>query len=420
LSGKGWRIRASLLLEAVQSRFWLLPSIIALLLMALMPLIRRVSLPEASFISRLLLYEGASDEGGRHLLTSVATATMTVVGVLFSVTILVLQQVSTQFTPRMIENFIRSTTSQTVLGFFVGTFGFSLLALRSVGVEGEAGVVPTHHLNVTVAIILAMTCLALLIYFVHHIAKSIESSFILASIRKKTVKVLREIEGSLFEEGQRPVGIDSSSYTLFARESGYVQEISWSKLPELLMRGPWRAEILVAPGDFIYPGMPLLRLDSEFPNPKELLGLFEFGTHRTQSEDPHYGIKQLSDVALRALSPSTHDPSTAIEAIQEIGLVLYHFTHCCRHSKLMKFPGGALLQLKNDDFSTFVNNCFDQVMLAGKDFSGVLVAIRTALEESARAGEASRRRVLKMKIRQVNELLRKLEAAQLESLKRSA
>ena len=116
------------------------------------------------------------------LLTSLAAAVITVVGVVFSITILALQLASTQFGPRMLRNFIRDRGTQVTLGIFVATFVYCLLTLGSIAPVGHRDFVP--HLSITVTFALALANLLILIYFIHHVATSIQLNEVVAGIAR--------------------------------------------------------------------------------------------------------------------------------------------------------------------------------------------------------------------------------------------
>ena len=113
-----------------------------------------------------------SPDAARQILTAIAAAIITVVGVVFSIVIVALTLTSTQFGPRMLRNFIRDRGTQVTLGTFVGTFVYAVLALGSIGQGGHGGFVP--HISITVTLVLMVADLAVLIYFLNHVATQIQ------------------------------------------------------------------------------------------------------------------------------------------------------------------------------------------------------------------------------------------------------
>ena len=116
------------------------------------------------------------------MLIAIAAAVITVVGVVFSITILALTLASQQFGPRMMRNFVRDIGNQLTLGVFVGTFVYSVLALVTITSNPHGDFVP--HLSITVAEALLVVDIGVLIYFIHHIAKSIQLPEVIAGIAR--------------------------------------------------------------------------------------------------------------------------------------------------------------------------------------------------------------------------------------------
>jgi uncharacterized membrane protein len=319
-----------LFLERLSSRYWVLPTVIAACLTLLLGFVRTV--PNDAFRDSLLasIAFDASAEGARLLLSAVAGAVMTVVGVLFSITVVVLQQASAQFSPRVIDNFVRSLRSQFVFGFYIGTFSYCLLLVRSIRDTGHAGriIVPTPAISV--AILLAVVCLALLIHYIHHIVHAIQSTHIVREIVRDSIAALRgEWESLDQERGPAP---ESGSALRFEAEirpaaTGYLQALRWRAIARILRRERWELEVRVRAGDYMDENdTPLAILRTSRPlasrAQRRIAAAFEIGEHRTHAQDPRFGVRQLVDIALRALSPGINDPTTALESLDGISSVL--------------------------------------------------------------------------------------------------
>src|SRR6202048_3554115 len=159
--------------EAIRTNLWALPSFMVVLIVGLFVLTYGIDLEAAA--GRLTLPAWVSSGGpdvARQILIAIAAAVITVAGVVFSITILVLQLASQQFGPRMLRNFIRDLGTQTSLGAFVSTFVYSTLTLVSVSNGTSSVFVP--HLSGTVAVVLLLVDLCVLIYFIDHIANLIQ------------------------------------------------------------------------------------------------------------------------------------------------------------------------------------------------------------------------------------------------------
>jgi uncharacterized membrane protein len=376
--------------ELFKSKFWIIPALTSLGIMGLLPLLQILDLDFSTQFGRFFAYQGTSADGARMLLAAIATAAMTVVGVLFSITVVVLQQVSTQYTPRVIENFIRSASTQLVLGFYIGNFGYCLLLLRAIKGGDTDGQRELHQAGVTAAIILALICLALLIFYVHHIAKSIKSNHIFAGITKEACQAIRDVRRDLEAHSKGAVPSLQSSGTaetvILSDKSGYLQEIRWNRLKDILGSLNWRAEIQMIPGDYVHRQMPLLHLFADQPLPEDLevkiRKLFFIDLVRTHTQDIRFGVRQMVDVALRALSPGINDPSTAIEGINELGAVLLHYANVAPVDQEQSGTAEAWdgqLRIRQPSYEEMVHEAFDQLALSGRPFRSVLVRIKDVL-----------------------------------------
>jgi uncharacterized membrane protein len=151
-----------------------------------------------------------SADGARQVLNTIAAAIITVAGLVFSITIVTLTLASTQFGPRMLRNFIRDRGTQPTLGTFVATFLYSVLALVAISPGPRGDFVP--HLSVTVALGLTLADLAMLIYFIHHIARAIQLPHVIADIAADLARTI-EVEGR-----EDATGVDGHQRGLSPRE----------------------------------------------------------------------------------------------------------------------------------------------------------------------------------------------------------
>ena len=167
--------------EALRTTFWLVPTV--LVLVAGLLFVVTFEIDWAVYHNHLTLpfwiVTGSAD-AGRQVLIAIAAAVITVIGVVFSITIVALTLASQQFGPRMMRNFVRDLGNQVTLGIFVATFVYSVLTLVVITSASRGTFVP--HLSITVSEALMLVDLAVLIYFIHHIAKSIQLPEVIASI----------------------------------------------------------------------------------------------------------------------------------------------------------------------------------------------------------------------------------------------
>lgn len=169
--------------ENLRTNFWFVPTIMVLLSIVLATgLLTLDRLTQDTVTSELEWVYTGSPEGARALLAAVASSVITVAGTTFSITIAVLTLASSQFGPRLLRNFVRDRSNQIVLGTFIATFIYCLLVLRTIRGLEETQLVPS--LSVTGGVVLAVVSIGVLIYFIHHIAESIQADYLIALISR--------------------------------------------------------------------------------------------------------------------------------------------------------------------------------------------------------------------------------------------
>ena len=193
--------------EALRTNLWLVPTVEVMIAVALY--FATHLLDKAVFHGALSLpswMEFGTADASRQILTTLAAAVITVVGVVFSITIVTLTLASTQFGPRMLRNFIRDRGTQVTLGTFVATFVYATLVLISIG-PASPGRDFVPHLSITIAVGLVTLSMGVLIYFIHHIAMSIQLPQVIASIAEDLSRAIdSESRGGGTSLGGRAVG----------------------------------------------------------------------------------------------------------------------------------------------------------------------------------------------------------------------
>ncbi len=313
--------------EALRTNMWLIPAIESVAAVALFAV--TVSIDGAAFHGNLRLPSwviSSSPDAARQILSSLAGAIITVVGVVFSIMIVALTLASQQFGPRMLRTFIRDRGSQITLGTFVATFFYTMLTLISIG----STFVP--HLSVTVALALTAIDLGVLIYFIHHIATAIQLPAVIASIAHDLTSAMdAETAPSLRDSTALVSGpsaevlharMDRSGQVVCAPASGYLRFVRHATLVRIAAECDAVIRLHDRPGHFITKGHPMATVW-----PPEVAGKISrrletvhiTGPLRTLSQDIAFGIDQLVEIAIRALSPAVNDTFTAMTCIDWLG-----------------------------------------------------------------------------------------------------
>lgn len=275
---------------------------------------------------------GAGAEGARQMLSTLAGSMMTVMGITFSMTLLALALASSQYTSRILRNFMRSRVTQVTLGIFAGIFVYCLIVLRSIR-GGDAEFVPS--LAVFFAFFMALGGVGVLIFFIHHIASSIQASSIIASVAHETIAAIERLfpeklgHGPGEDEGQDPVlgSLDKRTwYAVPAAVSGYIQSVDNDALLGLARDRKTIVRMEHGVGAFVVQDAALASLALTYPPDQEMIAAlnkaYSISRHRTVEQDPSFGIRQIVDIALKALSPGVNDTSTAVMCVDYLTAIL--------------------------------------------------------------------------------------------------
>jgi uncharacterized membrane protein len=296
----------------------------------LVELDRTIDLEGAPFV-----FQG-DGSAARTVLSVIAGSLITVAGLTFSITMVVLQLASSQFSPRVLRTFFGDRITQVTIGTYVGTFVYALLVLRAVGSFGDSGFVP--RLSVTVASLLGIAVVVLLIVYLGHVARMVQVSHVTASIAAETLAAVDD----LFPDrlGHPAEAEDATALlqrwrcerrpaAVSPRRPGYVRRIAADDLAAGAGAGVERLAILTCPGDFASPETPIIEVwppDAVSGCRDGLLKAVSIAGERDLDQDVDFGLRQLADIALRAMSPGVNDPMTAVTCISYLRSIVVRLT----------------------------------------------------------------------------------------------
>jgi uncharacterized membrane protein len=273
--------------------------------------------------------------GARDILAVIAGSIITVAGTVFSITIVALALASTQFSPRILRNFMRDSGNQAVLGTLVGIFAYCIVVLRTIrdgGHSPENDFVPSTA--VFFGVILGFVGIACFIYFIHHVATSIQATSIISQIARETTKEIK----TNFPDKQEIPELDDKTKKLLAKndyikvrakESGYVQNADLNKIIRLAEQYDLIVRMQRRIGQFTIEGLPILEIYTENSNFKlddelyeEFRETYDVSEFRIVQGDVAFGLRQIVDIALKALSPAINDTTTAITSVDYLTSIL--------------------------------------------------------------------------------------------------
>jgi uncharacterized membrane protein len=368
--------------------FWLVPGAVALAI-ALSALVL-VEIDDAGGEKGVGLFPGDA-EAARVVLSVVAGSLITVAGLTFSITIVTLQLVSSQYTPRALRSLLGDRTNQVVAGAFVGIFGYCLLVLRSVREE----FVPS--LSVTGSIVLGLTGLALLLLFIHHVGQTIKVDDICARVARETLAATdRLYPDPVGEPETTPIALGGPAGHVYAARAGWLRVVGLARLAER-SPGADSIEVLVVPGDFVTPARPLAAVRPPAAATPQASVAFEVSRERDLDQDVGFGIRQLVDIAVRALSPSVNDPTTAVTCVGYLSAVLERLAGRGAPEVDRRLgEEGVLVRAPGPPFERLLDEAFLEIGRHGQDDPRVICAALEALERvgTVAASVGARDRVL--------------------------
>lgn len=332
-------------MQRLGERFWFIPAVLccaaAVLAQGLIAVDRSYAGAVAPGWTALVFYR-VGENGSRDILGAIASSSLAVAGTTFSITMAVLALTSSSYGPRLVRNFMTDRGNQVVLGVYVSTFLYSLLVLRSIRVLGDPGdpdaEVFVPHLAVNAAVVLAVANVAVLIYFIHHISDSIQISTLARRVRSDLLDSIDRLYPA--EVGQPPApggagpagdvraatALAGAGAPLVVGRSGYLQSVR----DDALMKAAVRADVVLAlqvrPGQFLLEDTvavlihPADRLDERLE--ASIRSALTVADARSPHQDPEFSVQQLTEMAVRALSPGTNDPYTAINALHDLSVAL--------------------------------------------------------------------------------------------------
>lgn len=389
--------RLAKLWNSLQASLWFWPVLfvtLGIVLGVALPALDR-SWPTLGRVLRahgLSAYVPTTPDSSREVLIGMAAALVTVMTVAASMTMVAVQLASTQYTPRLLGRFMADHGTQRVLGFYLLTVVYLLLLLGMLGTSSEEqGSTTLPILSLGVALLLTLLCLLLLPHFLHHAARSVEASTIISSIGRE---IIRELERLNFDDVQElsdtlPGPGEEEATIVTARETGYVQLIDPMRLLAALPQGVHTVRLDVRTGDFLFPGLPLMslwpRVSLSERQEKRLHAALAVGRTRTTQQDVLYGVRQLVDMALKALSPAINDVTTAVMVVNELGAVGRAIAGKGRLGQgwWMRHCDGVTLLRPGFGLIPFLQDAFGEIPLAAASQPRVILRIMEVLAEIA-------------------------------------
>jgi uncharacterized membrane protein len=331
---------------------------------------------------------GGTAEGAQNVLSVIATSMLTFTGLVFSITMLVLQAASSQLSPRVMRTFLRDRGNQIVLGLFVATFVYTLLVLHEVRAPTESGGGFVPSLSILVAFVLLLGSVGAFIWYIDHMAHAIRASTVIASVWAETTAAIDR----LYPE---PIGAEAEAeaepwqrhgepdQVVESPSAGTLVGIDEERLVAAASQADRLLELLPSVGEFVPEGAPLARLWGAWDEAAidDVRGAVSLDSERTLDQDAAFGLRQLVDIALRALSPGINDPSTAVLALDRLHDLLRRLAVRRFPSRERAIDGTVRLVLSRPGWDDYVRLAVDEIHEAGDGQIQVDRRLRSMLED---------------------------------------
>ena len=378
------KARLQKFLSQLSETFWLVPGAMVLggvaLAIVLVDLDRGGHLP-AWLTTKNWFYNGGGT-GARTLLGAIASSTIGVAGTVFSITIAALSLAAGQMGPRLLRSFTSDRGVQVTLGAFLGTFSYALMVLRSVRTQGEGPFTP--HLALSFGILLAFACVATLVYFVAHMANRINVDTVIELV---SADVRVAIESTVVEAEQiapPPDTFWSGATVIRDSRRGYLQQLDEDGLADWAAEHGAAVRLLVRRGDYVFPGAPIAVITVPVEDAEQaILRATALGTTRGCAGDAEHAVRQLVEVAVRALSSGINDPQTAMSAINQLGTALCDLTGSKLPSGVNVRDGAVVLVVPNMRYSSLTKVMFHSIRQNAAGCTDVIIRILEVLTRVA-------------------------------------
>ena len=382
-------------LYAMRGGFLVRPLLIALVFGAVGAILSFAEeyIPELdSWIPEVLFPAHQDPQVALSILSGIASSIMTVVSIVFAILLMTLTLASTQFSPRILVGFVRDRTTQWTLGIFLGTFSYCMAALPSVRSLPKP-YVPV--LTVLIAMVLALVCVGWLIFIINHISRSISVNHIVDRIAGEALLVIDELmpypRGSYEGSEQATPPHQGKERVIVSRKSGYVRFVDVAFLVECAKTFGVQITLDRRVGHFVPAGAPLLRLvDAGRVTPERearLLTAIDIGPTRTLQQDVEFGVIQIVDIALRAISPAVNDPTTAINCIDQLGRIMIVWTTRAAPPSCLYAPPYVLrVVVPWISYEGLLDTAFEQIRHYAKSDIAVSLRLLRAFDDMVLAG----------------------------------
>lgn len=361
----------------------------------------------ARYLRSFTLHQGlfpTNLDDARTLLATIATALLTFTGVVFSITLVALQMSSTQYSPRVLRTFVRKPVTKLALSTFIATFVYSLTLLARVGTTTGAHTVPQGAVGL--AYLLVMASVLVFVVFVHSTVRSMRVTYVIQAVFNETLDAIEAmfVPVDAYHEAAEPALEPAPRHVPFDRADAVIDGVDTHRLTEIARQHGCVLRLCVPVGTYMVRGSDFLEVhggttSAPAPTTAQLVGALDCFAVRSLYQDPCYGVRQLVDIAIRAVSAAINDPTTAVQTLDRLHGILRAIADRPDPSGVSLDPAGvARLLVPVPDWVRVFDLAFTEIALYGAgdpqisrklmsifdDLSSCVTADRLAAIESRR------------------------------------
>jgi uncharacterized membrane protein len=368
------------LLTILGDTFWLLPG--AMVILGALGALGMVAVDRSGVVPQWLInspwvYSGGA-EGARTLLGTVASSTIGVAGTVFSITIAALSLAAGQMGPRLLRNFTRDRGNQVTLGAFLGTFAYALMVLRSVRTHSEGEFIP--HLALSISILLAFLCVATLVFFVGHMAGRISVDTVVDLVSEEVQSAVKRLMVTAAQPDPPPSAFWADATCVTDERRGYLQHLDEGGLADWAVQHKTAIRLLVRPGDYVSPGAAIAVLTNPVDGAEQAIrDATALGQQRISASDLEFAIRQLVEVAVRALSPGINDPHSAMSILDRLGAALCDAVPLYLTTGVVLRDGQPALVMPSVDYDGLTDSMFHMIRQNAAGSPAVLMRLLEVL-----------------------------------------
>ncbi|MUV36929.1 hypothetical protein JNUCC1_00733 [Lentibacillus sp. JNUCC-1] len=376
----------------VRESFWFLPAVYGLSAIMLVFLTNILDAwLVSSFKDNIPKQIITGKDTAKKLYATLVTAILTMTTISFSVIMVVLTTYASQFSPRVLQDFMKSRVTQHVLGIYCSGFLFALLLLLLID-YGKPLLGPASM------VVIAILNLGAFVYFIHHTARWLQVNRLVGMIEEKGTKAIKEMtkekqtyyEYSSWNKDEINQYRNQAKSVLTAKRSGYIQSINWSGMIECAKKHDVAVDLHVQVGSFITHDLPIMNVyaTEQTEAVEQLRSFLIVGKERTDVQDVEFTIQKIGEIALRAISPSTNDPHTAVNCINRIGGLLIELGDSQKETPYLADDQNNLRVIhKTKSFEEYLYKSFYQIRHYGQNDISVIYGILEVLYKIARSSD---------------------------------